>query len=210
MGRDRSPGNVGALPIPHHESVTITMSRLLQRELFETKRQLEYFSGKELSMQLGDSPSRWGVMLIKELVDNALDACETARIDPEIDITISPEGLIVADNGPGLPPALIDRSLDYNLRVSDKTYYVSPSRGQLGNALKCLWAAPYAIDPDHPGHVEVVSLGTQHRIAVTVDRIAQEPWLEHLVAEAPICRKGTSITVIAPKIALLSCLGRNR
>jgi DNA topoisomerase VI subunit B len=152
-------------------------------------------------MQLSAAPARWGVVLLKELIDNALDACETARIDPEINITVSPDGFIVADNGPGLPPALIERSLDYDIRVSDKTYYVSPSRGQLGNALKCLWAAPYAVDPDHPGYVEVVSLGTQHRIAVTLDRIAQEPRLEHLEADAPICRKGTSITVIAPKIA---------
>jgi hypothetical protein len=67
--------------------------------------------------------------------------------------------------------------------------------------LKCLWAAPYAIDPDHPGSVEVVSRGVQHRIAVTVDRIAQEPRLQHLVAEAPSCRNGTSITLIAPKLA---------
>jgi DNA topoisomerase VI subunit B len=177
------------------------MNRLLQRELFETRRRLEYFSGKELSMQLGAAPLRWGVVLLKELIDNALDACETAQIDPEIDITVRPGGFMVADNGPGLPPALIERSLGYDIRVSDKTYYVSPSRGQLGNALKCLWAAPYAVDPDHPGYVEVVSLGAQHYIAVTVDRIAQEPRIEHLVADAPIGRKGTSIAVVAPKIA---------
>jgi hypothetical protein len=46
------------------------MSRLLQRELFETKRQVEYFSPKELSMQMGAAPSGWGEVLIKELVDN--------------------------------------------------------------------------------------------------------------------------------------------
>src|SRR5262245_16624904 len=114
------------------------MSHLLQREVFETTRQLEYFSEKELSMQLGAAPARWGVVLIKELVDNALDACETARITPEIGITLTADGLTVTDNGPGLPPGLIERSLDYDVRVSDKTCYVSPSRGQLGNALKCL------------------------------------------------------------------------
>ena len=62
----------------------------------------------------------------------------------------------VEDNGPGMSQELIQRSLDYEIRVSDKMYYVSPSRGQLGNALKCLWAAPYAIDRrESPGHVEV-------------------------------------------------------
>jgi DNA topoisomerase VI subunit B len=177
------------------------MSHLLQREVFETKRQLEYFSSNALSMQLGAGPARWGVVLIKELIDNALDACETARIAPQIRIILTPDGFTVIDNGPGLPPALIERSLDYDIRVSDKIYYVSPSRGQLGNALKCLWAAPYAVDADHPGHVEVVSLGVEHHIAVTVDRIAQEPRLKHRMADAPICRNGTSITIFAPKIA---------
>jgi DNA topoisomerase VI subunit B len=187
------------------------MNRDLQRELFETSRQLEYFSEKELSMQLGAAPDRWGVVLIKELLDNSLDACETARIAPEIGVTLTPEGeLTVTDNGPGMSTALIDRSLDYDIRVSDKTYYVSPSRGQLGNALKCLWAAPYALDPDDPGFVEVVSLGVEHRIRVTVDRIAQQPRLTHTQTEAPICRNGTSITLTAPKVAMLQELGRNR
>jgi DNA topoisomerase VI subunit B len=77
------------------------MGRQLQRELFETKRQLEYFSGKELSMQLGAAPSGWGFVLIKELVDNALDACETAGTPPEIHVTLTPDGFTVADNGPG-------------------------------------------------------------------------------------------------------------
>ena len=178
------------------------MPHTLQREWFETNRQLEYFSEKELSMQLGAAPARWGVVLIKELIDNSLDACETARIAPEIGVTLTPEGeLTVTDNGPGMSTALIDRSLDYDIRVSDKTYYVSPSRGQLGNALKCLWAAPYALDPEDPGSVEVVSLGVDHRIRVTVDRIAQQPRLEHTQTEAPICRNGTSITLVAPKVA---------
>ena len=39
----------------------------------------------------------------------------------------------------------LERSLDYLVRVSDKAHYVSPSRGQLGNALKCVWAAPYVM-----------------------------------------------------------------
>jgi DNA topoisomerase VI subunit B len=169
--------------------------------MFETKRQLEYFSSKELSMQLGAEPSRWGIVLFKELVDNALDACETSGISPTITVGVTPEGFTVADNGPGISPDLIARSLDYNIRISDKTYYVSPSRGQLGNALKCLWAAPYAVDQQTPGWVEVTSQGWQHRISVTVDRIAQVPMFAHTMTELAFVETGTSITVMAPKIA---------
>jgi DNA topoisomerase-6 subunit B len=152
-------------------------------------------------MQLGAEPSSWGVVLLKELVDNTLDACETAGISPEIAITLRPEGFTVKDNGPGMSLDLIQRSLNYDVRVSDKTYYVSPSRGQLGNALKCVWAAPYAVDPESPGSVEVVSLGLRHRIAVTVDRIAQEPTLAHTLTEEPFVEIGASVTVVAPKVA---------
>ena len=183
------------------------MATFLNRELFETKRQLEYFSDKELSMQLGADPPRWGVTLLKELVDNALDACETAGTPPAISVALTPEGFTVADNGPGMPAALIERSLDYNVRVSDKTYYVSPSRGQLGNALKCLWAAPYAVAPEAPGSVEVESLGVRHHIRFTVNRIAQEPRCEYLLTQSPICKKGTSVTVLSPKVAKATACG---
>jgi DNA topoisomerase VI subunit B len=162
---------------------------------------MEYFDAKELSMQLGAEPRRWGVVLIKELVDNALDACESARVAPEIGITLHANGFIVEDNGPGMSEDLITRSLDYDTRISDKMYYISPSRGQLGNALKCLWAAPYAVHEANPGHVDVVSRGRRHRVAATVDRIAQEPHIEHTIADDPICKNGTRVTVNARKLA---------
>ncbi|RPJ19272.1 MAG: hypothetical protein EHM35_20860, partial [Planctomycetaceae bacterium] len=65
------------------------MSRILQREMFETSRLLEYFSANELSMQLGADPHRWGLLLLKELLDNALDACEAAGIAPEIAVRVT-------------------------------------------------------------------------------------------------------------------------
>ena len=36
----------------------------------------------------------------------------------------------VADNGPGLPIAVLDRSLDYLIRISDKAHSASRSRRQ--------------------------------------------------------------------------------
>ncbi len=94
------------------------------------------------------------VSVVRELVDNALDACETAGIAPEIVVTVEQDAVSVRDNGPGLPERTLARSLDYLVRVSDKAHYVSPTRGQLGNALKCLWAAPYVADGE-TGDIEV-------------------------------------------------------
>ena len=176
------------------------MSTTLQRTTFETSRLLEFFSEKELQMQIGFARWHWPLALLKELIDNALDACETAGILPEIAITLEPDALSIRDNGPGLPAETLERSLDYTVRVSDKAYYVSPTRGQLGNALKCLWAAPYVVHGEQ-GFVEVTTGALTHRIAVRLDRIAQQPDLQHLTSPDGFVKTGTLVKVTWPEIA---------
>jgi DNA topoisomerase VI subunit B len=170
----------------------------LDRTTFQMSRSLEFFSEKELQMQIGFSVPGWPIALLKELIDNALDACETAGILPEIEVTVEPDALTVQANGPGLPESTLARSLDYLIRVSDKAHYVSPSRGQLGNALKCVWAAPFVVRGEH-GWVEVIAGGLQHRIAVTLDRIAEQPILHH--ETVPFVKSGTSVRLHWPEIA---------
>lgn len=171
----------------------------LERTTFETSRLLEFFSEKELQMQIGFQPSWWPLALVKELIDNSLDACESAGITPEIDVVIEPDFVTVKDNGPGLPPGTLERSLDYAIRVSDKANYVSPTRGQLGNALKCLWAAPYVANGDY-GHIEVTTGGQTHLIDVTLDRIGQRPQIAHSV-ETSAVKDGTIVRIDWPEIA---------
>jgi DNA topoisomerase VI subunit B len=177
----------------------LTMSTL-QRTTFETSRLLEFFSEKELAMQIGFPMPAWPIALLKELIDNALDASETAGILPKIEVTLEPDVLSVQDNGPGLPVATLERSLDYLLRVSDKAHYVSPSRGQLGNALKTVWAAPY-VARGEAGAVEVTTGGITHRIAVSLDRIAQQPDLRHLTQPDGVVKNGTLVKLIWSGIA---------
>jgi DNA topoisomerase VI subunit B len=176
---------------------------VLSRTTFATNRLLEFFTEQELTMQIGHPRRLWPLALVKELIDNALDACETAGIAPVISVSIQPDAITVQDNGPGLPAATLERSLDYLVRVSDKTHYASPTRGQLGNALKCVWAAPYVVDGE-AGCVYVATHGETHRIAVRLDRIAQAPQIEHTVSPAPLVKTGTQITVGWDAIA--SCL----
>lgn len=102
------------------------------RALFTTDRTMEFFIERELTTQFGYGKSLWPLVLAKELIDNALDACESTDVVPEIVVTLEPDAFTVSDNGPGLKPEIIDRSLDYHVRISDKKYYVSPTRGQLG------------------------------------------------------------------------------
>ena len=172
----------------------------LERTTFSTKRTMEFFSEKELNMQLGQSRAMWPVALMKELLDNALDAAELAGVAPRIGVTLTPDAFSVQDNGPGLPEETLVRSLDYLVRVSDKSYYISPTRGQLGNALKCVWAAPFVADGTR-GQVDVTTGGVRHEIAVTLDRIAQEPDVRHTRHPDRTVKTGTRITIHWPGIA---------
>ena len=52
----------------------------LKRTTFTTNRVLEFFSEKELNMQLGHSRAMWPIALLKELLDNALDAADLAGV----------------------------------------------------------------------------------------------------------------------------------
>jgi DNA topoisomerase VI subunit B len=176
----------------------------LARTTFETSRALEFFSERELTMQIGFGRQHWPIALTKELIDNALDACETAGVAPEITVGMDGRSLTVADNGPGLPLSTIERSLDYMVRVSDKAHYVSPSRGQLGNALKCLWAAPFVARDtgDTESHIEIHTGTKVAHVAVSRDPLAQGPRVTLDVHEARSVKTGTSITVHWPGLAM--------
>ncbi len=171
----------------------------LTRKAFEQSRLLEFFTQKELSLQIGTGPSGWAVALIKELIDNGLDACEGAGIDPVITVTAANGAITVADNGPGIRPDIVTRQLDYSIRVSTNSLYVSPTRGQLGNALKCVWAAPFVLNGTH-GRVEVEANGKKHLIDVRLDHIRQEPVISHVLDESTV-KIGTKFTLHWPDSA---------
>ncbi len=60
----------------------------LERETFSTSRLLDFVSEKELTMQCGHGPDAWPLVVVKELIDNALDGCEEQGIAPEITVTV--------------------------------------------------------------------------------------------------------------------------
>ena len=50
-------------------------------------RLIEFASVKELTAQTGHHPRDWPIVIVKELVDKALNACEEAGIAPCIRVT---------------------------------------------------------------------------------------------------------------------------
>jgi DNA topoisomerase VI subunit B len=180
----------------------MTATATFQREVFATSRALEFFTEKELTMQIGHNRPRWPVALLKELIDNALDACESAEGGPapEIEVVLDPDSVSVQDNGPGLPEHVLRRSLDYEVRVSDKAFYVSPTRGQLGNALKCVYAAPFVVTGDS-GRVDVEANGCRRTVEVTLDRIAQKPEISLGPPEPSVVKTGSLVRMHWPRAA---------
>ncbi|MGB7296823.1 MAG: ATP-binding protein [Candidatus Aminicenantales bacterium] len=167
----------------------------LNRQMFELSRELEFFTEKELMMQIGHPKSYWRISLLKELIDNSLDACEVSDIKPEITVEDTEDHFSVTDNGPGLPFSTIKKSLDYMVRISDKQYYVSPTRGQMGNALKTVWAAPFVALGE--GEVTVESRGKRHVIKTSLDRIMAKPQMDFRSSDGPI-KNGTKVSVRWP------------
>jgi len=179
------------------------MTSQLVRETFETSRLLEFFNERELTMQLGKAKAMWPVVIIKEKIDNGLDACENAGVPPTIEIKIDKNRFSVMDNGPGIPESTLRRTLNYSVRISDKSFYISPTRGQLGNALKTIYAAPFIIDGEK-GVIEIQTQNKKHTIEIKLDRIEQRPKLDMITEEIhTYCKNGTKITTHWPDSASL-------
>jgi DNA topoisomerase VI subunit B len=172
----------------------------LRRETFTTSRLLDYFSEKELTLQTGHGRDLWPEVALKELCDNSLDACEGVGIAPQIQVACDAEALIVADNGPGVSPDVVTRVLDFSSKTSSKDYYVSPTRGAQGNALKTILAMPYVLSGGVSGEIVIESQGSRHTIRVSVDRVRQEPVIAVHEAES-IVKNGTVVRIGWPDLA---------
>ena len=113
-------------------------------------------------------------MILKELIDDGLDACEEQGIAPKITATVTEDYIEVADNGSGIPVDTVDRLLDFSVRVSSRASYVGPTRGAQGQALKSLIGMPYVLDPG-VGYARITGGGFASEITIGVDQIKQAP-----------------------------------
>jgi DNA topoisomerase VI subunit B len=171
----------------------------LNRTMLRTSRLLDFASEKELVAQTGHKRGDWPLVILKELFDNSLDACEEAGVAPVISVVVDGDGITFTDNGPGLPADIVPHILDFGIRVSSREAYVSPTRGAQGNALKTIVAMPFVLDGER-GQVEIEARGCRHLIEFTVDQIRQEPMIEHK-SEPVNVEIGTRINVRWPDSA---------
>lgn len=135
-------------------------------EFFAKNRHLLGFDNKRKAL----------MTTIKEAVDNALDACEEARVLPEIIVEVIDMGnerfrVIVEDNGPGIVKKQIP-NIFAKLLYGSKFHKLKQSRGQQGIGISA--SVMYGqlttgrparilskIHPDEPAHYYELKLDTQ-------------------------------------------------
>jgi len=173
-------------------------AQVLQRRMFSVSRAADFLDARALVSQTGQPVDQFGDVVVKELLDNALDACETAGVQPEITVTTGTGGgvcrVTVADNGNGIPPWAVERILDYSTLTSDKALYRSPCRGAQGNALKTIIGIRHALGAAGP--VVIEARGVRHLITVGLDAAGNAD-VAH-VTEDSARTEGTSVSVPLP------------
>jgi len=176
----------------------------LTRVTFKVSRLMEFCSERELQNQTGHSLYDWPLVVGKEIIDNALDASEEAEVAPVIEISVDRGSITIQDNADGIAADTIRSILDYNVRVSSREAYVSPTRGAQGNALKTILAMGYVLDrgdgnanADAVGVTIIETRRRMHRIEFRVDHINNQPKIIHTTTESPI-KVGTKLTIKWP------------
>jgi len=156
-------------------------------------------SQAELVKQTGHDVEGWPLVVVKEMVDNALDAAEEAGTAPSIEVVVDKDSITVQDNGPGIPEETVASIADYATRTSSRAAYVSPTRGAQGNALQSIIPMGFALDGER-GETIIESRGVAHRILFWVNPVRQTPRIDHERAPSSV-KTGTRITVGWPESA---------
>jgi hypothetical protein len=125
-------------------------------EIVSSSSLLDWVDLKQLHALTGQPESRFDEVIVKELIDNAIDAAERAGVAPVVGVRIYAEDdhdvLVVSDNGPGLTAEALATISDFRARASSKDWRRAPSRGQQGNAFKTVLGIPVAYQRDRAPH----------------------------------------------------------
>ncbi|MFQ6041081.1 MAG: ATP-binding protein [Candidatus Poribacteria bacterium] len=172
----------------------------LERVHIERSRLMEYLNENDLRAMTGLSPSDFHKAIIKELVDNALDACEERGVTPEIKVLANRENgqyhYKVSDNGGGMTEEVIRKILNFETRTSSKEAYRAPTRGAQGNALKTVFGIPVALRlTNTPRPVMFRTQDKEYTITIDPNYIADVPEISFEVSNSQPFLDGTEISL---------------
>lgn len=110
--------------------------------VYETAMMADYFVASELAKRTGISESYWGNVILKELIDNALDAIEPLN-EKDVYITYDGTSLKIMDKGNGISIETVKKIYNFNNYVSKNRHFITASRGKQGNGLKTVISICY-------------------------------------------------------------------
>lgn len=128
-------------------------------EGFSFNREFDFVRFEGLLLATGRPPHEWDIYILKELIDNALDADDAEWNDdpskaPDINVRIeyirvakrrSQQLFVSVSNRSLFPVAHLDEIFATRRYTSKKAFFKHLTRGSLGNALKTLLGIPYAL-----------------------------------------------------------------
>src|SRR4051794_34816880 len=175
----RTPPCQGAAPVSRASDRAPTAAALRQRRRrarLAVGREIEFVRADwalflhpdRLPQKAGSPRDRMRAMILKELVDNALDAGATATL-----AQVDRDTWIVTDDGPGLDRERVLRFFAVNRPMISTKLLRRPTRGALGNGLRVVTGGTAASG----GTLTVESRGTRYVLGVdrtTGDTVAIE------------------------------------
>ena len=140
----------------------------------------ENFTKDGLETLTGQSSRNWGRYVVKELVDNALEAAEQTD-EPAVSVSRDVEGqgprsyvrrVTVKDNGPGFDRDTLEKIADVTMFGGTKRHYALPTRGTQGNALMTILGIQHLAAG---GPLTITSRGRTYEFQVDADTIDGVP-----------------------------------
>jgi hypothetical protein len=169
------------------ESVTPVRERNRERKRLQRQRQSPivyerddwqlFIDPATLPQKAGCQPDDLPALVLKELVDNALDA--GARV------TLDHDGAqwIVSDDGPGIGPQQVPELFAVNRPLRSSKLKRLPTRGMLGNGLRVVmaWARELTVETRGVRLTLALDDATGHTTVKRCERIAETPGLTVIV-----------------------------
>ena len=181
----------------------------MTRNALSFRRELEFVEETELAKRMGCPRYQWLRAVIKELIDNALDAAEEAgEAHPVVAVGISEDGVLsCGSSGSGIAPETVAKLADREQRTSSREAYAEPVRGAQGNALSVIMCLPFGFGLDE-SELHIASCGVLHRIALRADRLQGRIETEHTSRPVEMSAGWTEVGLWWPEEIDLAAIAR--
>ncbi len=149
--------------------VSKKQTQLVVRRFHKDNRLSENFTEKGLQSLTGQPPNHWIRYIVKEVIDNSLEASDHPEIIVKLDENKNGGcNLSIRDNGTGLTKKIIHAIFkDVDSFGGNKRHYKTPSRGNQGNALMTVLGIQNLL-----GHsLHVTSNNSQYKIGIVKNDI---------------------------------------